>query len=150
MPCGLSFGYIRARLGARKRLREERDGANGSNPAKKSNNLKPASESDKPRASILGERLPDAKRSLRISHPHVQTNSSQNSQQNSEPSQECQHLRPDSNPHKWHQKSLLIRQSHTSQGSRVNSNSKSSTTFTVTRPPSSRTQQNWRSRNTLP
>lgn len=61
MPCGLFFGYIRARLGARKRLRDESDGANDSKPTKNSNDRKPVFERDETRASILGERLPKRK-----------------------------------------------------------------------------------------
>jgi hypothetical protein len=58
MPCGLFFNRIRARLQARKRLREEsQNGANDSNSTKKSNGRTPVSGMDKVRASILGERL---------------------------------------------------------------------------------------------
>ena len=74
MPCGLFFGYIRARLGTRKRLREESDAANDPDLTKKSNDRKPVVERDETRASILGEWLPKQK-AARESHTHTQTNS---------------------------------------------------------------------------
>lgn len=157
MPCGLFFRYIRTRLEARKRRREERlNGQNDLNSSKEASKRTSTSESDKARASILSQWLSGlrAEISPRISHSHIQTNSQVHSQSHSGPNRECQNLRGrpcltrfrhNPNPCKNHQKSLLIRQSHTSRDFRASLDSKLSTTFALTRPASSMTRRRWRS-----
>ena len=58
MPCGLVFRYIRTRLEARKRRREERlNGENDLNSPKEPSKLTSNSENDKARASTLSQWL---------------------------------------------------------------------------------------------
>ena len=58
MPSGLFFRYIRTRLEAKNRRREERlNGKSDSNSPKESLKRTSTSENDKARASILGQWL---------------------------------------------------------------------------------------------